>query len=162
MNLRPICSRTEFKKKRDMDYNFPRSMPSNMVQPVSNYNLIDGLSFLETQNKNTRTTILNGQNNDKPVQEKFQNNEKLFNNDFKLDQTQKYVNKQNNSAPINQVHEQFAEQRAHEDYAMYQRGYGSVPYPNSVPKSTRREKYELNDPLRCSLGRTLGIPENKI
>ena len=60
MNLRPICSRTEFKKKRDMDYNFPRSMPSNMVQPVSNYNLIDGLSFLETQNRNTRTTIYEG------------------------------------------------------------------------------------------------------
>lgn len=162
MNLRPICSRTEFKKKRDMDYNFPRSMPSNMAQPVGNYNLIDGLNFLETQNKNTSTTIFNATNNEKPVQDKFQDNKKLFNNDFNLKQSQHYVNKHINSTPINQIHEQFVDQRRYEDFIMYQRGYGSVPYPNNVPKATRREKYELNNPTRCPLGRALGIPENNI
>ena len=67
-----------------------------------------------------------------------------------------------NTTSVSKIHEQFADQRAQEDYVMYQRGYGSVPYPNNVPKSTRREKYELNNPTRCPLGRTLGIPENNI
>tara|TARA_B110000967_G_C18517073_1_gene379175 strand:- start:67 stop:555 length:489 start_codon:yes stop_codon:yes gene_type:complete len=162
MNIRPVCSRTEFKNKKDMDYNFPRAMPSNMIQPINNYNLIDGLNFLQTQNKNTRTTTFNAFNNESPVQQTFQNDKNIFDNNFSLKQSQKFVNNSIDSAPINKIHEQFVDQRAHEDYVRYQNGYGSVPYPNNVPKSTRREKYELNDPSRCPLGRTFGIPENNL
>jgi len=163
MNIRPICTRTVFKRRRDADYNFPRSMPSNMAQPNESFNMLDGLKFMETQNKNSRhTTTFNAKSILNPVQSKLQLNDGQINHKFELNQSQHFVNKHIDSTPINLIHEQFVDQRSHEDHVINKRRHGLVPHMNDAPKSTRREQYALNNPTRRPLGRTFGIPENNL